>query len=69
MSTTFDPRVEADDLTGTIATRTASEAAGLVKPVAQCLRPVIFPATGLLRLEKQAARFGPSGYHAEGWPF
>jgi hypothetical protein len=40
MRTTFDPRVEADDLQRNrflIAARTAAEAAGLLKPVAQCL--------------------------------
>ncbi len=40
MRTTFDPRVEADDLQRNrflIAARTAAEATGLVKPVAQCL--------------------------------
>lgn len=67
MRTTFDPRVEADDLQRNrflIAARTAAEAAGLVKPVAQCLAAALREMESNIHEHSSAATTGILAFQA-----
>jgi hypothetical protein len=67
MRATFDPRVEADDLQRNrflIAARTAAEAAGLVKPVAQCLAAALREMESNIHEHSGAAATGILAFQA-----
>jgi len=67
MRTTFDPRVEADDLQRNrflIAARTAAETSGLVKPVAQCLAAALREMESNIHEHSGAAATGILAFQA-----
>ncbi|MCK1340387.1 hypothetical protein IVB38_31400 [Bradyrhizobium sp. 38] len=67
MRTTFDPRVEADDFQRNrfpITARTAAEAAGLLKPVAQCLAAALREMESNIHEHSGAAATGILAFQA-----
>lgn len=67
MRTTFDPRVEADDLQRNrflIAVRSAAEECGLAKPIAQCLAAALRELESNIHEHSEAASTGVLGFQA-----